>query len=314
MAGCAIALGLMVGGAGIAPLAVLRALVDRSAPDHQMLWSLRAARVATGFATGALLAVAGALLQQLLRNPLAEPYVLGLSGGAALGTFAALLAGLGALGIAVAGGVGAALALAALFGLAAREFRLEAGEGASERLILSGVMLAALWGALMTLALSLAPGAHLQALVFWLMGDLEGSLGGWWLYLVLVAALVAGVRLAPALNVYAQGDDFARALGVDVGRLRQAVVIMAAAATGAAVAVAGPIGFVGLVAPHLVRRLAGADVAAVLPGSALAGGALVVCADALARTVIAPEQLPVGAITALIGAPAFLSLLWRERR
>ena len=293
-------------------------LFDPAAPGHDIVWRLRLPRVLIGAAVGALLAIAGALLQVLLRNPLADPYVLGLSGGAALGAIVAIALSAAAPLISLAAASGAMLSIAGVFAVARREFLAYSSSGASERLLLSGVMFAALWGALIALALSLSPEAKLQGMIFWLMGDLAGAGAGLaeslTVVLVLCVAVLATLAIAPRLNLLARGEELAALLGERVGRLKLQVMLLAALAAGAAVATAGPIGFVGLIAPHLVRRLCGNDQRLLLPACALVGASLVVAADTLARCLIAPQQLPVGAVTAALGAPVFLLLLWRRVR
>jgi len=312
----AIAAGLASGSAAPQGLAAWDALFDRAATGHAIVVQLRLPRILSGFAVGALLALAGALLQVLLRNPLAEPYVLGLSGGAALGAIIAIALALPALMISGAAALGALLSIIGVFAVARREFSGHAPAGASERLLLSGVMFAALWGALIALGLSLSPEAKLQGMIFWLMGDLAGAGGslaeGAGLFFILALILLLCLVLAPRLNLLARGEEMAAALGERVGPLKMQAMVLAALAAGVAVASAGPIGFVGLIAPHLVRRLCGNDQRLLLPACALAGGTLVVLADTLARCVIAPQQLPVGAVTAALGAPVFLMLLWRR--
>jgi iron complex transport system permease protein len=292
-----------------------------STPDAvALLLSLRVPRVLTAFAVGALLALAGALMQVLLRNPLADPYVLGLSGGSAAGALLAMLAALhlgwppqmvtapGAL-------IGAALAILLLFGLVRQSLRHLAISPllSSQRLLLTGVMLAAGFGAIISLALSIAPDSQLRGMVFWLIGDLDDArllpMAG----AVLVLALIWALRHAPALNLLARGDSFAQLLGVPVLRLRVMALCAASVATAAAVAMAGTIGFVGLVVPHAVRLLVGNDQRRLLPAATLLGGAALTLADLAARTVAAPTQLPVGVITALVGVPVFLWLLARSR-
>jgi iron complex transport system permease protein len=292
-----------------------------AAPDaDRVIWMLRVPRVLAAFAVGGLLAVAGALMQVLLRNPLADPYVLGLSGGAAAGALTAMLAALylgmsqeGMAGIGAA--LGAALAVLLLFGLVHQPLRRVPVSpfAVGHRLILTGVMIASGFGALITLVLSLAPDAQLRGMIFWLLGDLEG--GGFILpaWIVLLAATVWAVLNARSLNLLARGESFAQLLGVPVVRLRIATLCVASIATAAAVTAAGTIGFVGLVVPHAIRLLFGNDQRILLPACALAGGSVLTLADLLARTVVAPTQLPVGVITALTGVPVFLWLLSRSR-
>ncbi|MBB5392107.1 MULTISPECIES: iron ABC transporter permease [unclassified Herbaspirillum] len=291
-----------------------------SADAVSLMLSLRVPRALTAFAVGALLALAGALMQVLLRNPLADPYVLGLSGGSAAGALLAMLAALqfglpprlvtapGAL-------LGAALAVLLLFGLVRQSLRHLALSPllSSQRLLLTGVMLAAGFGAIISLALSIAPDSQLRGMVFWLIGDLDDARLLPLAATVLLLALLWAVRHAPALNLLARGDSFAQLLGVPVLRLRVMTLCAASAATAAAVAMAGTVGFVGLVVPHTLRLLVGNDQRLLLPASVLAGGAALTLADLAARTVVAPTQLPVGVITALVGVPVFLWLLARSR-
>ncbi|WP_050466139.1 FecCD family ABC transporter permease [Herbaspirillum chlorophenolicum] len=291
-----------------------------SADTVSLLLSLRVPRALTAFAVGALLALAGALMQVLLRNPLADPYVLGLSGGAAAGALLSMLAALyfglpPSLVTAPGALLGAALAVLLLFGLVRQSLRHLALSPllSSQRLLLTGVMLAAGFGAIISLSLSIAPDSQLRGMVFWLIGDLDDArllplAAG-----VLLLALLWAVRHAPALNLLARGDSFAQLLGVPVLRLRVMTLCAASAATAAAVAMAGTIGFVGLVVPHTLRLLVGNDQRLLLPASVLAGGAMLTLADLAARTVVAPTQLPVGVITALVGVPVFLWLLARSR-
>ncbi|MGA2549227.1 MAG: iron ABC transporter permease [Burkholderiaceae bacterium] len=305
---------LSVGSAGFDAATAWKALFVFNHPAHDLIVRLRLPRISSGFVVGALLSTAGALLQLLLRNPLAEPYVLGLSGGAALGALAALTLAASSAWVGVAAALGALVSLGVLLLVAAREFRVVDYQGAGERLLLSGVMLAALWGALITLLLSISEVGRMQALIFWLMGELSGAQGGVGAWLALVFILLAAAWDAPRLNILLRGDDVAAALGIHVGALKRRVVILSALAAGCAVAIAGTVGFVGLVAPHLVRVLWGNDQRMLLPASALLGGTAVILADTVARTIVAPQQLPVGAVTAALGAPLFLYLLWRERR
>ncbi|MEO7152175.1 MAG: iron ABC transporter permease [Burkholderiaceae bacterium] len=280
---------------------------------REIVLRLRLPRALAGFAVGGLLALAGALMQVLLRNPLADPYVLGVSGGAALAGLLALAAGTGATALLGAAWAGALVAIGALFLLGGAALRpgLADPTAAPTRLLLTGVMLASLWGALVTLVLTLAPDAVLRGMFFWLIGDLSGAQGWAVPLLALGVASIGALALARPLNLLLAGDARAQSLGVDVARLRAGVCLLGAGATAFAVTTAGSLGFVGLVVPHALRRLCGNDQRVLLPACALGGGTLVVLADTLARTLIAPRQLPVGAIMALIGVPAFLALLRR---
>lgn len=246
-------------------------------------------------------------MQVLLRNPLADPYVLGLSGGAAAGALLAMLAGLASVLVSGAAFAGAMVATLLVFGLAHGR-----GSWTASRLLLTGVVMAAGWGALITLLLALTPTHKLPGMLYWLMGDIAYAGSPWPALAVLVLALLLVQPLGRSLNVLARGSLQAAALGVNVRPLEWAVYLLASLITATAVTTAGSIGFVGLIVPHMLRFVVGNDQRLLLPASALAGGTLLVLADALARIVIAPEQLPVGVITALIGVPVFLYLLNRR--
>jgi iron complex transport system permease protein len=312
----AFALALATGSTRVAPLELLQAL---SSPGDslagEIVMRLRLPRALAAFAVGGLLALAGALMQVLLRNPLADPYVLGLSGGAAVGALGAMLAGLGAFA-ANLGAIGGALAAMALvFVLARRDFVRQHMLGvldASPRLLLTGVIMAAGWGAVITLILTLAPDAKLRGMLFWLMGDLNGAESWAPALFVLAAALALTYPVARDLNVLLRGEALAHALGVRVAPLRRLVYVVASVATALAVTTAGAIGFVGLVVPHALRLALGNDQRVLLPASALVGGTLLLLADTAARSLLAPQQLPVGVITALVGVPAFMLLLLRH--
>lgn len=275
--------------------------------ERTLILELRLPRTLSALATGGLLAVAGALMQVLLRNPLADPYVLGLSGGAAAGALLAMLAGLASVLVSGAAFAGAMVATLLVFGLAHGR-----GSWTASRLLLTGVVMAAGWGALITLLLALTPTHKLPGMLYWLMGDIAYAGSPWPALAVLVLALLLVQPLGRSLNVLARGSLQAAALGVNVRPLEWAIYLLASLITATAVTTAGSIGFVGLIVPHMLRFVVGNDQRLLLPASALAGGTLLVLADALARTVIAPEQLPVGVITALIGVPVFLYLLNRR--
>lgn len=276
---------------------------------HEVLFALRLPRALAAFGVGALLAIAGALMQALLRNPLADPYVLGVSGGAATLALLAMLVGLPVAGMQIAAFAGALGSTLLVFALAHSRHDL-----AASRLLLTGVVLASGWGAAVSLILSLAPEARLRGMVFWLIGDFAGSGTPWPALVAAILVLAVCLVEARALNLLARGDLRAASLGVDVPRLRWRVYIVASIAAAVAVTTAGSIGFVGLVTPHLLRLAGLRDYRLLLPASVLAGGSLLTMADALARSIIAPQQLPVGVITALIGVPLFLFLLRREAR
>ncbi|MGO4808289.1 FecCD family ABC transporter permease [Cupriavidus sp. 2MCAB6] len=279
---------------------------------------LRLPRAAAAFACGGLLALTGALMQVLLRNPLAEPYVLGVSGGAATGALTAMLM-MWPLWTVQAGAAGGALfSMLLVATLARRDLLHPQVQGghheAGSRLLLTGVILAAGWGALITLILSVAPEARLRGMLFWLTGDLGGTASYGLALGALALAVLLAMPLARSLNAMLLGETVAQALGVRVGAVRMSVFVLASLAIAVAITSAGSIGFVGLVVPHLVRLAWGNDQRLLLPASALLGGALLMAADLVARTVIAPAQLPVGVITALLGVPTFLFLLLRRPR
>ncbi|MBJ7278099.1 iron ABC transporter permease [Marinobacter salarius] len=305
----AMMLSVGVGSVSVAPGDVVAVILGEGSNLQQTLvLELRLPRTLSAFATGGLLAVAGALMQVLLRNPLADPYVLGLSGGAAVGALFAMLAGLGGLMISGSAFAGALLATLMVFGLAHGT-----GSWTPSRLLLTGVVVAAGWGAVITLMLAISPAQRLPGMLYWLMGDVSYARTPWpaLAFLVLMCLLV--VPLGRSLNVLARGPMQAAALGVAVRPLEWTIYILASLLTATAVTMAGSIGFVGLVVPHMLRLVLGNDQRLILPACALAGGTLLVLADTLARVVIAPEQLPVGVITALLGVPTFLYLLYRSR-
>ena len=305
----AMMLSVGVGSVSVAPGDVVAVILGEGSNLQQTLvLELRLPRTLSAFATGGLLAVAGALMQVLLRNPLADPYVLGLSGGAAVGALFAMLAGLGGLMISGSAFAGALLATLMVFGLAHGT-----GSWTPSRLLLTGVVVAAGWGAVITLMLAISPAQRLPGMLYWLMGDVSYARSPWpaLVFLVLVCLLV--VPLGRSLNVLARGPMQAAALGVAVRPLEWTIYILASLLTATAVTMAGSIGFVGLVVLHMLRLVLGNDQRLILPACALAGGTLLVLADTLARVVIAPEQLPVGVITALLGVPTFLYLLYRSR-
>jgi len=313
---------VLVVAAGAAALAcgvgVLAGSSGFGVASGEILWAIRVPRVLAGFGAGAALALAGALMQLLTRNALADPYVLGVAGGAAVGALGAMLVAaatgmqLSEWGIAGGAAVGAAAASALLFGLLWRRLASTAtssgGDGAAA-LLLVGVMIGSGCSALVSLILTLADEGQLRGMVFWLLGDLNGATHWEIVWIALGVALAVVWPTARELDWLARGDAWAATLGVPVGRRRRAVLLASALATGAAVATAGAIGFVGLVVPHALRRLGVRAAPLLLPASAIAGGAFVVAVDAVARTIVAPLQLPVGVLAAAIGVPTFIAML-----
>lgn len=305
-----VAIGVATGSSGFEPQIAWHSLTTQTdAVMRDIILNLRLPRVLAAFGTGASLALAGAMMQVLLRNPLADPYVLGTSGGAAVGALLALLAGAGTLLVNGAALAGALFSTLVVFALA--QIGTDRSPG---RLLLTGVVVAAGWGAFVTLLLATAPERNLRGMLFWLMGDFSYSTAIWPPLLLAAVVAVLGYLLAPALNVLATGDRQAALLGVAVKPVRGLLYLASSLLTAVAVTTAGTVGFVGLVVPHLVRLTGDADHRTVMPCSALAGGALLVISDTLARSVIAPQQLPVGAITAMIGVPLFLVLMRDQPR
>jgi len=299
----AVAAGLMIGAERIS----IFALTEQ---QRAILFDIRMPRVFLGACVGASLAVAGASLQALLRNPLAEPYLLGVSNGAALGTMLAFVF-FESFGFArpVLAFAGAGIATFTVYQMA----RSRAGMNV-ERLVLSGVIVTTFLSSIIVLLTSVLDAARLRGFTFWLLGDLsQATYQGF--YLTLATAVIGTIFLtsqARALNLMMIGERDALDFGVEVGRVRLIVFGLASLLVGTAVAASGSVGYVGLIVPHLIRLAVGSDNRLVVPFSAIAGGIFVVLADTVSRTAIAPRELPVGAITALIGAPVFIYLLRRN--
>ncbi|MDR3396154.1 MAG: iron ABC transporter permease [Pandoraea sp.] len=323
------ALVIWAGLAGIALVVLLASLMLGSVPVslHEIgalllghdaglagdvVWRLRLPRALAAFACGGLLAVAGTLMQTLLRNPLADPYVLGISGGAGVAALASMALMLPFFWVQTSAFAGALAAIAIVMALSHRSFLRPGDQDSSTKLLLTGVMMAAGFGALATLILTLAPDASLRGMLFWLTGDLNGVDRASLPLIALAATLLIVCPVAHRLNVLLRGESVAQAVGVAVGPLRARIYLAASLATAIAVTTAGSIGFIGLVVPHILRLRFGNDQRMLLPAAALAGGALLMLADLVARTIIAPTQLPVGVITAMIGVPVFLWLLSRR--
>ncbi len=302
-------LGLMVGSVPLSVRDVAAALFDQApGPIGDIVLKIRLPRVLAGFACGGLLALAGALLQVLLRNPLADPYVLGISGGAGLGLLGATSLGLGYAASQLAGLAGALTAVLTVFGLSFR-----AGDWNLYRLLLTGVVFSAGCGALISLILLLAPQTAVKGMLFWLMGDLSDATSPAWAWLALATLGAVSVLGSGTLNVLRLGRSKAASLGVPVAAAEVAIYLTASAATVTCVSLAGPVGFVGLIVPHLVRLLGVTDYRWLIPSAMLSGGTLLSLADTGARSLWAPLQIPVGALTALLGVPVVLLLLAGRR-
>ena len=268
---------------------------------------LRLPRAFSAFVVGSSLAVAGVMMQVLLRNPLADPYVLGVSGGSAAFALIVMLLGFPFSAVPIAATMGAGFSIVLLIVLARTS-----GDWGSSRLLLTGIVLASGWGALIGFFLSLGEANQIQGMLFWLMGDLRPEWPGFIRVFVLLAVLIAGFIVARDLDLLLEGDLRARSLGLNTSALRLIILLAASLLTAASVTLAGPVGFIGLVVPHMMRLIIGSRHRLLIPVSALAGGTLLVIAEMIARTVIAPQQLPVGVITSFIGVPVFLYLLRRR--
>ena len=310
LVGAAFLVALASGSADVSVADMLRALRGDATPQIQALvMELRLPRALTAFAVGGLLAVAGVLMQVLLRNPLAEPYILGSSGGAAVAALLAMMLGMGSAVIDISAFGGAMAATLLVFSIAHGT-----GSWTPTRLLLTGVVLAAGFSAATTLLLALSPDQSLRGMLFWLMGDLSFAFEPARCLWLLGLLVIGGTLGARHLNVLSRGELQAAIVGLPVKGFRYLIFVASALATALSVTTVGVIGFIGLVVPHLVRLVAGSDHRIVLPASALAGGALLVVADTMARTIMAPRQLPVGALTAAIGVPLFLVLMSRVRQ
>lgn len=283
---------------------------ELSDAQSAILFDVRLPRVLLGACVGAGLAVAGASLQSLLRNPLAEPYLLGVSNGAALGTMLAFVFfAQTEVARPVFAFAGAAAATFAVYQMA----KSRAGMNV-ERLVLSGVIVTTFLSSIIVLLTSLLDAAKLRSFTFWLLGDLsQATRGGFYLtFVVVILGTIVLTSQSRALNLMMVGERDAFDFGVEVGRVRLIVFTVAALLVGSSVAASGSVGYVGLIVPHLMRLMIGSDNRLVVPFSAVSGAIFVVLADTVARTAIAPRELPVGAITALIGAPMFIYLLRRN--
>jgi len=303
-----LALALAIGSVSLSANAIWHALSGSSQGLEKMVvMELRLPRALSAFITGGMLALAGALMQVLLRNPLADPYVLGVSGGAAVAALLVIMAGAGGLWLSAGAFGGALLSMFLVFALAHSR-----GSWTTSRLLLTGVILASGWSAVISFLLAIGPEQSLRSMLFWLMGDLSEARWPSIAAIVLLGGLLLAMMLARSLNLLARGETEATMLGVAVTRLRLILFFLASLLTASAVTVAGSIGFVGLVVPHLLRLIIGSDHRLLLPASVLLGGSFLVLADTLARSLIAPQQLPVGVLSAFIGVPVFLYLLRRS--
>ncbi|HRK41526.1 MAG TPA: iron ABC transporter permease [Gemmobacter sp.] len=305
-------------GLGAASVSLPRVLADLLAgrgvapQDHLVLMQIRLPRLIMGGLIGAALGVSGALMQGLFRNPLADPGLVGVGAGAGLGAVLAIVLGASwAISVPLAAFVGAWGAVVLLYRVATR-----GGQTSVAVLLLAGVALAALAGAATGVLVYLADDRQLRDLTFWSMGSVAGA--SWekclWAGAFILPVLLLAPRLGAGLNALALGEAAARHIGHPVQRLKTLTVLAVAAATGAATAAAGGIGFIGIVVPHLLRLASGPDHRHLLPNAALLGATLLILADTAARLVVAPAELPIGILTALLGAPVFLWILLRQAR
>ena len=288
--------------------------IDYTTREEAVVWVIRVPRMLMAAAVGAGLGISGAALQGLFRNPLADPGLIGVSSGAAFAIAVSIVIGISAWGL-------FALPLAAFIGGLTLTFLIygfarRGGRAQMATMLLVGIAVNALLGAAISFIISFSDDEELRDIVFWLLGSLAGSL---WEYVysagpLILFAIAVLVRQAGALNLLSLGDAEARHLGVPVQRTQLLIVTAAAMATGAGVAVAGVVGFIGLIAPHIVRLAVGPDHKRLMPASAMAGAILVLGADLAARTIAAPAELPLGVLTAMIGTPVFLFLIDRSRR
>ena len=318
LAVASLALSGMTGSVSVPLSAMPSALFDLAGGNADTLAAtllqLRLSRALVAFVTGAALALAGVLMQALLRNPLADPYVLGISAGASVGALAALMFMYAAWLVDAAAFAGAVTISMLLYLLARHDLRSGTAEGGASVLLLTGVILSSACMAMVTLMLSIAPESRLRSMIFWMIGDLAGSPMRFMPWIILAGGLLFALRSARSLNVLALHADAAATLGIRVGPLRKGLFLCSGLLTASAVTSAGSIGFVGLIVPHACRFACGPDHRLLIPAATLAGGTFLVLADTLARTALAPQQLPVGVVTALIGSPVFLYQLHRLRR
>lgn len=308
LSAAAMLLATATGSVSLTPAEWLGAMRDSGSGPGELVWRLRLPRALAAWNVGALLALSGCLMQVLLRNPLADPYILGVSGGAAFAALLGITAG-------VTAGYVPALALAGSLVSIVLVFTLSRGTGpwSGTRLLLTGVVTASGWAALISLVLALGPDGSLRGMLFWLIGDLGYARAPFWSFVVLALIFAVCIGLARSLNVLTIGETTARLLGEPTRHLQWIVYLLASVLTATAVSIAGNVGFVGLIVPHLMRLIVGSDHRALLPAATLFGGLFLVVSDTLARTVLAPRQLPVGVVTALLGVPLFLLLLNRAR-
>lgn len=320
---CTCVLSLAIGPTGTSLWGALAKVVsgqDLSTMERVVLWDIRFPRIVLGCAVGASLAVSGALMQGLFRNPLADPGLVGVGAGAGLGAILAIVLG-GLLPLFIQDLLGSSLiSIAAFFGgwlstILLYRVSTRSGKTSVATMLLAGIALGALAGAVSGILVYMADDRQLRDLTFWGLGSLAGAT---WTKIyasvpIMALALIAATYLGKGLNGLALGEATAAHLGIDVQRLKNTTILSVAAATGAAVAVSGGIGFIGIVVPHLLRISTGPDHETLLPNAALLGASLLIGADVISRMIVAPAELPIGIVTAVIGAPIFLWILLGRR-
>lgn len=279
--------------------------------EKTILLSIRLPRILFAGVVGAALSLAGVVFQAVLRNPLADPYILGISGGAAVGAIIGILVGAGAVPFGIAGlaFLGSLLTIVTIFGVAGTRT-----DGRTNTLLLTGVIINAFFSAVIMFLISISSSDRLHSVFFWLMGDLSLAEKSEVLFtgLFLLAGFIVMFMHARSLNLLLTGEETAMQLGVDVEKTKKILLVTASMTTAAAVSVSGTIGFVGLIIPHLLRLTLGPDHRLLLPAAVLFGASFLAAADTIARVVLAPVELPVGVVTALCGAPYFIYLLYRR--
>ncbi|MDD5495763.1 MAG: iron ABC transporter permease [Candidatus Omnitrophica bacterium] len=313
LAGVAI-FSLAIGSSGVSFRKLVPVLLEgRLTPEYSIIFDIRLPRIILAFAVGGSLSIAGVMLQGMFRNPLVEPYTLGISGGAALGVSAALILGLGrsmsVLSFPLSGMLGALAVMAAVYFLSLRKGMLK-----MQGLLLTGVMISFISSSLIMLVMAVSRVEDMHGIIFWIMGSLEEPNTA----LIKIAALTSltaffiSYGFSVRLNALALGEDEAKTLGVNVEGTKKALFIMASLLTGLSVSIAGIIGFVGLVVPHFMRMVVGRDHRILLPASFLSGAAFLIFCDTLARTIAPPMELPVGVITGILGGMLFVYALNRK--
>jgi iron complex transport system permease protein len=288
---------------GSTSISLYQLLFNKNAEFNAIFLKLRLARTLTAFTSGGLLALAGSMMQLLLQNPLADPYALGVSGGAAFFTLLMMLFGMSEYYLVGGAWFGSLLSIMLILSLAQKH------AWQTHTLLLCGIALACGFSAGISCILFLSPNTNLHSMLFWLSGDLNNAQFPWLGMLILSVGLIASVLLAPGLNILMRGDSAAKALGLPSPTVKMVLYVLSSLLTAEAVTLSGCIGFLGLIIPHLTRLLVGYDHRFVLPVSVLLGGSLLTLADTFARSFFAPQQLPVGIVMAVIGVPIFIWLL-----